>query len=199
MGFSRFVLLSYGKEVVSLCVPFLTWFLNVAMKAKTRLVWNTPHEFNLLVHEPLRNSAGDIIQDTQIVRTASFRVQSIGRQGATKIELVFNWKPQYINIWPVRSYEEKSLEDRRCILIFDNLSRGEEIGIEIMSINGDLPRLILVRCAECVAEQIGMRWVRAVPQWRVSLLLVLAGLGCATAIYFMIALIQLLMLRTPAI
>jgi hypothetical protein len=193
MGFFE----AYGKEIVSLCVPFITWFLNVALKAKTRLVWNKPHEFDMLVHEPLRNPAGEVVQQSQVVRTASIRVKSIGRQGATKIELVFNWRPQYINIWPVRSYEEKLLDDRRYILVFDNLSLGEEIGIEIMAINAELPRLILVRCAECVAEQIGMRWVRDVAQWRVSLVLFLAGLGSATAMYFLIVLIQLLVLRTP--
>jgi len=30
---------AYGKEIVALMVPFITWFLNVGIKAKAKLIW----------------------------------------------------------------------------------------------------------------------------------------------------------------
>lgn len=92
---------TYGKEIISILVPFITWFLNVGIKAKAKLIWGSPHSFNFLVQEPIRDTEGNIVQPTQMVRTASIRVINIGRETAHKIELVFNWKPQYINLWPV--------------------------------------------------------------------------------------------------
>ncbi len=132
----------YGKEIISLLVPFITWLLNVGYKARAKLIWTSPHSFTFLVQEPLRNAEGNILKPTQTVNTASIRVINTGRETANKIELVFNWTPQYLNLWPVRYYEQKTDQDGRNILIFDNLSPKEEIGLEIMSINADLPALL---------------------------------------------------------
>lgn len=51
---------TYGKEIVSILVPFITWFLNVGIKAKAKLIWGSPHFFNFLVQETIRDSAGNI-------------------------------------------------------------------------------------------------------------------------------------------
>lgn len=119
----------YGKEIVSLIVPFITWFLNVGIKAKAKLIWASPHSFTFLVQEPLHDDEGNVVKPTQKVCTASIRVINTGRETANKVELVFNWKPQYLNLWPVRHYEQKTDQDSRHILIFDNLSpKGDGTG-----------------------------------------------------------------------
>jgi len=138
---------TYGKEIVALLVPFITWFLNVGIKPKAKLIWTSPHSFTFLVQEPLRDAEGNVLRQTQKVETASIKVINTGRDTANKIELIFNWQAQYINLWPVRHYEQKTDPDGRHILIFENLSPKEEIGIEVMSINADLPALLLVRSA----------------------------------------------------
>jgi len=117
-------LYSYGKEIVSLIVPFITWILNVGLKAKAKLIWASPHAFTFLVQQPLLDAAGKVINPTQKVCTASIKVINIGRETANKVELVFNWKPQYINLWPVRSYETKVDQDNRHMLIFDTPKKG---------------------------------------------------------------------------
>lgn len=187
----------YGKEIVSLVVPFITWFLNSGIKARAKLVWTSPHSFTFLVQEPLRDENGDILRPTQKVCTASIKVINNGRDTANKVELVFNWKPHYINLWPVRYYEQKNDQDNRHILIFENLSPKEEIGLEIMSINADLPALLLVRSAECTAQNIQLMWVNFVAPWKITLVRILIFLGLSTCIYGMIALIQFLVLKTP--
>lgn len=188
---------AYGKEIVSLIVPLLTWLLNSGLKAKAKLVWTSPHSFHFLVQEPLRDPDGHILSTTQRVCTASIRVINSGRETANKIELVFNWKPQYINIWPVRHYEHKTDQDSRHILIFDNLSPREEIGIEIMCINADLPALLVVRCAECTAQNVRLSWFRYTSPLKVNIARILMFLGASTFLYWVIVLVQFLVLRTP--
>lgn len=191
------LLTKYGKEIVSVLVPFITWFLNVGIKAKAKLIWTSPHSFTFLVQEPLRGPDGNVVTPTQRVCTASIRVINTGRETATKVELVFNWKPHYLNLWPVRNYEIKTDQDNRHILIFDNLSPREEIGIEIMSLNADLPGLIQVRSAECLAKNVRMMWIAYVSPWKINIARLLMLIGCSSGVYWLIVLIQFLVLKTP--
>ena len=188
---------TYGKEIVSLLIPFITWFLNVGIKAKAKLIWASPHSFTFLVQEPIRDSDGKVIQPTQKVCTASIKVINSGRETANKVELVFNWKPHYVNLWPVRHYEQKTDIDNRHIMIFDNLSPKEEIGLEIMSINADLPALLLVRSAECTAQNVPLMWIRYVANWKINFARLLLLVGLSASVYWLIALIQFLVLKTP--
>jgi len=106
---------TYGKEIVSLLVPFITWFLNVGIRPKAKLIWTSPHSFTFLVQEPLRDAEGNVLHPSQKVATASIKVINTGRDTANKIELIFNWKPQYINLWPVRHYDQITDPDGRHI------------------------------------------------------------------------------------
>jgi hypothetical protein len=191
------VFANYGKEIVSLIVPFITWFLNVGIKPRAKLIWTTRHAFTFLVQEPIRDQESNILQSTQKVCTASVRVINSGRDTANKVELVFNWKPQYSNLWPVRSYEEKADGDGRHMLIFENLAPKEEIGIELMSINRELPDLLQVRSAECLAQNVQLMWMVSVPYWRIQVARLLFLLGLGTTVYWLISLIQFLVLKTP--
>ena len=188
---------TYGKEIVSLLVPFVTWFLNVGIKGKAKLIWGSPHSFTFLVQEPIRDAEGKVLQPTQKVCTASIRVINSGRETANKVELVFNWKPQYVNLWPVRHYEQITDQDNRHILIFDNLSPKEEIGLEIMSVNLDLPALLLVRSAECTAQNVPLMWVRHVGPWKIKIARLFIFIGLSATVYGLIALLQFLVLKTP--
>jgi hypothetical protein len=189
----------YGKELVSLIVPFIAWLLNVGAKPKAKLIWTSPHAFTFLVQDPLTDEAGNQVQATKRVCTASVRVMNSGRETAHKVELVFNWRPQHLNLWPVRSFEEKTDSDGRHMLIFDNLAPKEEIGIEIMSVNHDLPALLQVRSAECLAKNVQLMWFIKVANWRIQVARTLVFIGFATSIYWMISLLQILILKTPLI
>jgi hypothetical protein len=188
---------TYGKEIVSILVPFITWLLNVGLKGKAKLVWTARHSFSYLVQEPILDSTGAVLKPTQTVHTASIRVINTGRQTSTKVELVFNWKPQHLNLWPVRHYEQKTDSDRRHMLIFENLTPREEIGIEIMSINGDLPGLLQVRSAECIAREVEAMWIARIPKWKLTLCQALLIVGLITTTYWILAAVQLLILNTP--
>lgn len=190
-------LADYGKEIVSLLVPFVTWLLNVGIRPRAKLIWTSPHSFKFLVQEPLRDADGNVLQPTQMVHTASIKVINTGRDTAHRVELVFNWKPPYLNLWPVRSYEEKRDGDQRHMLIFENLAPNEELGFEIMSINHDLPALLQVRSAECLAKNVGLMWFVSAPSWRIKTARFLVLLGFSAAVYWAVTLLQFLVLKTP--
>ncbi len=188
---------TYGKEIFSLLVPVVTFLLNRHFKSKAKLLVALPHQFTFLVQQPLLNEKGEVISQTQTVKTNSFIVRNAGRESATKVELVFNWKPMCLNLWPVRHYEEHVESDKRYVLIFDNLAPGEALGLEVMSVNIDLPSLVNVRSEQCIAQNINMY-----PQPVVSNAVRVAAtgfmaLGLGAAVYLAIILVQFLVLRTP--
>jgi hypothetical protein len=188
---------TYGKEIVALLVPILTWILNAFFKAKAKLHVALPHQFTFIVQQPLVDPQGNQVSPTQTVKTNSFIIRNAGREPATKVELVFNWEPMCLNLWPVRHYEQHIEPDRRYVLIFDALAPGEVLGVEVLSVNAELPSLVTVRSAECVAQNIKM-YPQPVVSTPVRLAAaILMALGLAAAVYLMILLVQFLVLRTP--
>ena len=188
---------TYGKEIVALLVPLITWVLNTFFRAKAKLLLANPHTFTFLVQIPLLDLQGNQIAPTQTIHTRSLWVRNVGKETATKVEWVFNWKPLCINIWPSRHFTEHTESDNRYIMIFDSLAPNENLGCELFSINADTPNLLIVRSDQCVAERINMYPQPVVPNWqrRIAVTLLLAGL--ALVVYVTIVLLQFLVLKTP--
>jgi hypothetical protein len=188
---------TYGKEIVALLAPLITWALNTFLRAKAKLEFALPHQFTFLVQEPLIGPNGNQISTSQTVHTNSFIIRNSGRETATKVELVFNWKPMCLNLWPVRHFEEYQESDRRYVMIFDSLAPGEVLSCEVLSVNAELPNLITVRSAQCVAQNIFM-YPQPIVSTKIRIIAtVLMGLGLAAFVYLAILLIQFLVLKTP--
>lgn len=183
---------------MSLFVPFLAWLINIKLKPTAQLSVGTLHQFTFLIQEPLYNAKGELTSQCQTAHTQSIIIKNTGKDTATNIEAVINWKT-IINIWPIRSYEEKSDKDGRYIMIFNSLSPKEEIRVELLSINKDLPALITVRANECIGQNILMNYYPVVPVWKVRILVTLAFFGLAAAIYSGVIFIQFLVLKTPIV
>jgi hypothetical protein len=188
---------TYGKEIIAVIVPLVTWLLNTFFRTKARLLLASPHTFTFLVQQPLLDVQGNQIAPTQTLYTRSLMLINAGKETATKVEWVFNWKPLCINVWPSRHFEEYTELDKRYVMIFSSLAPQEYLGCEIFSINGELPVLITVRSDQCVAQTINMRPQPVVPTWkrRIAVMLLLAGL--ALSVYVAIVILQFLVLKTP--
>lgn len=188
---------NYGKEIVAILVPLITLVLNRLFKSKAKLEVATPHQFMFLVQEPLKDDQGQQISPTQTLRTSSIIVRNSGSEPATNVELVFNWKPMCLNLWPVRHFTEHIEQDGRNIIIFDSLAPGEVQGCEFLSVNKELPNLITVRSTECVAQNINMYPQPVVSNtMRISAAFLML-MGLATTVYISIVLLQFLILKTP--
>jgi len=187
----------YGKEIVAALVPFIAWVLNVGFKAKARLQYSLPHTWRFIVQEPWLDSTGAQISPTQTVQTGSIYLRNPGRETATNVEVVLNWEPKCVNIWPARHFTAKKDDNGRYSAIFDSLAPGEELGIEIFSINAELPIVLTVRCDQCAAKNIPMFPQEVQSRQRRLTYSVLRWIGAATVIYGVIVLLQFLILRTP--
>ncbi len=188
---------TYGKEIISLLVPILAWILDAFFKTKAKLQVALPHQFTYLVQQPLIDSKEKVISPTQTVKTNSYIIKNDGRESAEKVELVFNWKPMCLNLWPVRHYEEHIEPDKRHVLIFDSLAAKEVLYIEVLSVNEDLPNLVTVRSSNSIAQNINMYPQPVASNFVRNIVVVLMSLGLAATVYLTILLIQFLVLRTP--
>ena len=188
---------TYGKEIVSVIVPFIGWVLNTVYKTRAKLLLSSPHNFTFLIQEPPFNPEGVQVAPNQTVQTSSIILRNAGRETATNVELVFNWKPPFINFWPSRHYTEHIEPDNRYSLIFESLAPNETVGCEMFSINAPLPMIIVARSDQCVAKNIEMYPMPIFKPWqnRLALFFMLAGLG--VTIYLVIYLLQFLILKTP--
>lgn len=188
---------TYAKEIVALVVPFLAWALNRFFKAKAKLIIASPHSFTFLVQEPRRDAEGNVLQQTQTARTVSYLIKNIGSESAKNIELVFNWKPLCINIWPSRHITEHIESDNRYVVIFDSLAPNEYVGFELLSVNAESPALITARSEQCLAKFVEMYPQQVVKPWLARTLSVILLLGIGAAIYLVLLVLQFLLVGTP--
>jgi hypothetical protein len=191
------MLQQYAKELFALFVPVLTWVLNNWFRAKAKLQLARPHGFTFIVDQPLLDAEGNVISQKQTVHTVSHVISNAGRETATGVELVFNWKPLCINIWPARHFSEKTESDGRYVMMFDSLAPNEQIGFELLSINSDLPSLINARSNQCTAQTIAMYPQPILTPWKRKLAVFLLFSGIAFAVYIGILVLQFLILGTP--
>lgn len=189
--------INYIKEVISITTPFLGWILNTRFQKKVRIVWSVRHAFTFLIQEPLLGADQQVIFATQTVHTASISVTNSGKITATNVEIVFNWRPQYINVWPIRSFEEKIAADKRFSIHLENLASGEPFGFELFSINRDLPEIIHVRSEQSVAKLVYMTPQIIPKPWLVQVVRYLSLIGFGATLYMLAILIQLIANSRP--
>ncbi len=188
---------TYAKELFALLVPAVTWLFNRGSSKRPKLIRGTRHAFTFLIQQPLLEPAtGKVLSPAQTLRTASVVIHNTGGVTCTGLELVFNWKPMCINLWPTRHSEERLEADGRYVLLFQSLAPGEHFSFEILAVNVDLPALLNVRSDQCVAREVAIAQHQAVPKLKVRTLQVLALFGLATVAYIALMLLQFL-LGTP--
>lgn len=192
-------LISYSKELVAITVPFVAWLLNNRMSSKVKLDWSIRHSFTFILQEPSFDNNNEKISDTKTVNIASISLVNSGRAVATKVEVVFNWRPQHINVWPIRYYEEKLSNNGRVSMCLENLAPKEVFGFEILSVNSKLPEIVNVR-----SEQISGKYVTLSPQivlapWKTRLIFVSFLIGIGTIAYMLAVLIQLIADSKPLV
>ncbi|MGJ7497184.1 hypothetical protein ACSFA8_19150 [Variovorax sp. RT4R15] len=186
---------TYGKEIVALLVPFLTWVLNVGIKAKVKLIWTSPHSFTHLI-QGIGGEPGQPARSGTL-HVASMVIVNAGRDTATNVEVVFNHKPPFLNLWPVRPAQEHVGADGRFTLTFTSFAPKEELRLEMIAVDSQVPGVLLVRSDQHVANRLDMRYVRRLPNWQNRLIVFLLFAGLGTVVYWGIALTQILVLKTP--
>ena len=187
----------YGKEIISSIIPLVIWILNTFFKSRAQLIFAKPHEFTFLIQEPLYDDQKNLINASQTASTISHLIFNTGRKTATNVEITFNWKPMHINIWPTRMYRENIDKDGRYTLILENLTPKEGLTCELLSVNNRLPELLSVRSDQCVGKSLNMLPQPILSNWQRRTYIALLILGVSSAIYWLITILQLVILHTP--
>lgn len=183
----------HAAAIFSAATPFIIWLLNFLLQPKARLFRQTRHRFTYLIQQPLIGPEGQVLAPTQTVTTTSVSIFNAGRSSATKVEIVFNWKPQHINVWPSRHFEEKLSPDGRYHMFFDSLPAKDVVGFELLNINQDMPEIVTVRSEQCVAGQMVLQPQPVAPKWKVGVIIYLLAIGLAATVYLILTLLQILL------
>jgi hypothetical protein len=188
---------TYAKELVSLLVPFIAWTLNSYGKSRAKVLVSQPHQFTFLVSTEVTDVDGNLIPQKQTVHTTSYLIQNAGKETANKLQLVFNRKPMYLNVWSPRPFTKEDLEDERHVLNFESLSPNEFFQCEVLSINQENPALLTVRCNECIGQFLPMYPQPFISSLKRKFIVIFITVGMAATAYITLLLIQFLVLKTP--
>ena len=119
-----------------------------------------------------------------LVETATYWVKNAGREAATEVDVTFNYKPQFYNVWPPRPFEKIDGFENRHTLKFSNIAAGEELHIELVSSGIQLPIIVSFRSNEGVASLIAMRFQGTPKQVTLIIAYMLLFISISTVVYF---------------
>jgi hypothetical protein len=180
----------YSKELTSLLVPLVGAIVAALFRARAKLIWSVHSWKNLLTEEFVAVEVGPPAKKLVNVHTATLFFQNLGREAATEIEIVFNWKPPIFQIWPTRQYITATNPDGRFIIKFPNLAPKESLGIDLLSVRNELPALIQCRSLQGNAKKIETTPQQVHPAWKLWMVAFLMFMGLVSSIYLIISIIQ---------
>lgn len=190
------ILSQYGKEIISILVPLITFTLNNFFKGSAKVSIGELHQFSFLIEEPLKDHEGNIIKPKQVLHTKSYVVINDGREPAKKLELIFNYKDMHLNIWPVKPYTESLDPNGRYVVTFEYVAPKESFRCEVLSINADLPELLTSRSEQGITKAISLYPQKVVNKYYIKFIQCCIFLGMASFIYIIILLLQWLITKT---
>ncbi len=183
---------TYSREIVSLCVPLVATLVANAFRARAKLIWSEHISRVMISEELVHVEVGPPAKRTLVIRTSSLFVQNLGRDASTEIEIVFNWKPLHFNLWPQRLFEQQINPDNRFIVKLPNLAPKEFVGLDLLTVNSEMPLLIQVRSLQGIAKRIETMQQPVHPKWKLVTAGYLMFMGAVATIYALISGIQFL-------
>lgn len=191
-------LYTYSKELISGAITVCLWVATRVLQPKVNLQYGFPHGFTFLIDQQYVDPATNQQSPRTLVHSRTYLVRNEGNRPATDVQLVFNYKPQHKNLWPVRHFMEDVDQQDRYIMTFDNLAPKEYVSIEALAVQPfTLPELLSVRSEQAVGRRIAVVMYEQFPAWKRRLARLLALIGIGASIYLLMVFIQWLVLKTP--
>lgn len=187
----------YGKEITSILVPLITFFLNNFFKGTAKVSVGELHQFSFLIEEPILNENGEVLNPKQVINTRAYIILNEGREAAKNFELIFNFKSNmHLNIWPVRPYSEGYDPNGRYVLTFRYVAPKESFRCEVLSVNSELPELLISRSEQGVSRSIVLYPQKVMNKYFIKFIQCCIFLGMASFVYIFIVLLQWLVTKT---
>jgi hypothetical protein len=184
------LLQTYSKETFALVAVCFGFMMNRIFRLRPQLFYSVRHSSNYVVDQPLLDSEGKVLLQKQMVSTASIVSENAGLRAAKSVEFTFNWKPPIYTVFPGRAFDAEDTSMGRWSIKLDSLAPGEVFGIEIMSINQELPYLTAMRSEDAAGKLITMVPQRQFPAWFNRSVVALVILGLTAALYLIALLVE---------
>lgn len=165
----------------AVAIFLLTAWLKNRLEPKGRLVWSVSHQHYYRI--PRLDADGSFS-----VRTQQIWFQNLGRKPIDDIEIVFNWKPQHLEVWDPRQYNILSTPDGRHVLSLPNLSAKEFFTVSIIDTFGEIPEVISVRWKGGIGKSIQMAPTQVLPKFVLLILWLLIMIGFSAVVFTMLRL-----------
>jgi hypothetical protein len=181
---------TYSKEIVSVLVPITVAIVGYFLRPRAKMVWSVLHNFVMITTEQWTDENGNAQPRTAKIVTTSVHVENFGRDAATGVEIVLNWRPPHFNTWPQRHYEAGTNPEGRYVLKFGGFAPKEWLRIELLSISADNPEIVAVRFNEGLSSRIETRPQKLEPRWKMWLVIYLMLAGIFGTVYVILSIFQ---------
>jgi hypothetical protein len=166
--------------LLGLAATFIAWIA----RPRTKIVWSKTHAYchtvfqNQASQNPTTPNQAPQPLPPLLVYNEYFVVGNRGRKTAEQIEIVFNFKPQTLSIWPQRNYREMTNPEGRY-----NLAPRENFNVNVLQATSQPPELLAVRTPDRVGKQIRTQVFPVYPNWVLVLVWLMIFLGVCVCIY----------------
>jgi len=155
--------MEFTDQILAVPLSIITTIVGIVvaqwLRPKSNIIWAETHGFTYLLPDPQREGG------TVNVWVDSLYIQNAGKKPADDIEVIFNWPPQYFNIWPVTPHTPERLHDGRFVINVKSLAPNELFHIERLEVANAPPTVLRVRSREGGdAKRVSMRPIRVYPR-----------------------------------
>lgn len=180
MWFIKFVA-PYAPQIFAVALVLLGAVVNRVLRLRPKLIYSVGHLSTVGVAVP--PTLPDEQPGRALLRSASIFVSNDGLQPAKSVEATFAFRPAAYHVHPMRTFREEAGAAGTFSLRFDSLAPSEQVRIEIVAFNQDLPLITAIRSDDCTGRAVEMMVQRVWPNWVIRTLAAAIFVGFATCIY----------------
>lgn len=177
----------YSPQIFAVGLVLFGAIVNRLFRLKPKLLYSVGHSSAVGIAVP--PPASDASPGRALMRSASIFIGNGGLQPAKRVEATFAFRPAAYHVHPMRSFQEEVGAAGTFSLRFDSLAPSEQVRIEIVSFNQELPLITAVRSDECTGRLVEMMVQRVWPNWITRTLVTATLLGIATSVYLVFEII----------
>ncbi|TNE60262.1 MAG: hypothetical protein EP340_00080 [Alphaproteobacteria bacterium] len=164
-------LVEIKQSIAAVFLVFLGAVVTRLVQPKSKVVWSPTHGFVFSVpavneasevssadaatEEPEQMSLPSVPSRTVNYYTNTIFVQNVGRGPAEQVELIFNFRPAHLQVWPLIPFVMNPVQDGRWSLEIENLAPKEFFSIELLGLI-EPPDLLYVRSKTGTGKKIEM-------------------------------------------
>ncbi|WP_329847725.1 hypothetical protein [Stenotrophomonas hibiscicola] len=175
-------ILDYSKEIASILVGLFGLIGKLAAKPKTSMGWGPRASISHIL-PPFTDADGNVTDQRPHLTVGSFFISNTGKVPLSEIEIVLNYSPQSLNLWPPRPFSITEIAHGRIAISLPTLSPKDELWFEMVAVNNTLPNVLSVRSKETVARPITVDLLPVAPRWQIRAIQILSLFGVVAAVY----------------